>query len=152
MNIKYRQLDDKTRPEGFCLYPLLQVFLRHNVNMQPVLALVDSGSSDCIFPASVGELLGIDIRSGKPHEFHSFNLIPTQGFIHRVNLQVTGFSHWIEIDVVFIEQEVMALLGQVGFFDHYQVVFERFKRQFEVNTKVDAILRNRRGYGRGRGR
>jgi len=46
----------------------------------------------------------------------------------------------------------MPILGEVGFFDHYQVVFERFKRQFEINTKEDAIVRNRRGHGRGRGR
>jgi hypothetical protein len=118
--------------------------------MRPVLALVDSGSTDCIFPASLGEVLGIDVPSGKAHEFQSFNLETTRGFIHKVNLQVTNFPHWIEIDVVFIESEVLPVLGQVGFFDSYQVVFERFKRQFEVNTKVDAIIRNKRGYGRGR--
>jgi hypothetical protein len=152
MNLRYRQLDDNTRPEGFALYPLLQVFLRHDVNMRPALALVDSGSTDCIFPASLGEVLGIDVPSGRPFQFQSFNFDTTEGFVHKVNLQVTGFPHWIEIDVVFVRSEVMAILGQVGFFDHYQIVFERFKRQFEINTKVGAIIRNKRGHGRGRGR
>ena len=150
MNIKYRKVDDETRPEGYWFYPFLQVFLRHGVNMRPVLALVDSGASDCIFSASLGEVLGIDVRAGKAHNFHSFDLKETQGFVHKVNLQVTGFSHWIEVDVVFIESEVMPILGQSGFFDNYQIVFERFKRQFEVNTKTDAIIRNKRGDGRGR--
>lgn len=58
MNIKYRKIDDETRPEGYWFYPLLQVFIRHGVNMRPVLALVDSGSSDCVFSASLGEVLG----------------------------------------------------------------------------------------------
>ena len=97
----------------------------------------------------MGEVLGIDVPSGTPHKFHSFNL-ETPGFVHKVRLQVTGFSHWIEIDAVFIESEVMAILGQSGFFENYQIVFERFKRQFEINTKTDAIIRNRRGHGRGR--
>jgi len=153
MNIKYRKIPDNTRPEGYCLYPLLQVYIRHDVNMRPVLALVDSGSTDCILPASLGEVLGIDVPSGKPHTFHSFNLEPTPGFLHTIKLQVTGFRHWADVSVAFIQSEkVMPILGEVGFFDHYQVVFERFKRQFEINSREDAIIRNKRGYGRGRGR
>lgn len=37
---------------------------------------------------------------------------------------------------------------QRGFFESYQVVFERFRRQFEVNTTTDAMVRNKRGHGR----
>jgi len=116
MNIKYRKVDDDTRPEGYSHYPLLQVYLRNGLNMRPVLGLVDSGACDCIFSASLGEVLGLDVPSGRPHKF----------------------------------AEVMPLLGQTGFFDHYQIVFERFKRKFEINTKENAVVRNKRGHGRGR--
>ena len=152
MNVKYREVDDETRPEGRAFYPLLRAFIRQGVNMQPVLGLVDSGASDCIFSASLGEVLGIDVPSGKPHKFHAFDLQETRGFVHKVQLQVDGFPHWIDIDVVFIEAEMMAIFGQIGFFEHYQVVFERFNRRFEINTKADAVIRNKRGYGRRRGR
>lgn len=150
MNIKYRKIDDDTRPEGHSFYPLLQVFIRCELNMRPVLALVDSGAADCIFSASIGEVLGIDVTSGTPHKFHAFDKKETQGFVHTVHLQVTGFTHWIEVEAVFIESEVIPILGQSGFFENYQIVFERFKRQFEINSKVDAIIRNKRGHGRGR--
>jgi hypothetical protein len=151
VKIKYRKIDDETRSEGVWFYPLLQVFLRTDVSVRPVLALVDSGSSDCVFSASVGEVLGIEVRAGKPYGFHAFDLNEVRGFIHKVRLQVTGFAHWIEIDAVFVESEVIPILGQQGFFESYQVVFERFSRQFEINTKSDAIVRNSRGY-RGRRR
>lgn len=144
MKIKYRKIDDQTRPEGHWFYPLLQVFLRHEVSMRPVLALVDSGSSDCIFSASFGEVLGLDVRAGKPYGFHGFDLNEVTGFVHKVRLQVTGFSHWIEVDAVFIESEVMPILGQQGFFESYQVIFERFRRQFEINTKYEAMVRHAR--------
>ena len=101
MNIKYRKLLDQTRPEGYSFYPLLRIFLRQQVNMQYVLALVDSGSADCVFPASIAELLRIDIRSGQPQAFHGFDLSPVQGFVHRVQVQVAGFTHWLAIDAVF---------------------------------------------------
>ncbi len=145
MNVRYRKLPDATREGGYNFYPLLQVFLRHQMNMRPILALVDSGSSDCIFPVSLGEVLGLDAFSGKRHTFHAFDSKETEGFVHKVDLQVTGFSHWISLDVVFIASEVIPILGQVGFFENYQIVFERFTRRFEVNTKADAVVRKRGG-------
>jgi hypothetical protein len=91
MNIKYRKLPDKTRAEGFTFYPLLHVLLRYEINMWPVLALVDSGSADCVFPRSLGEVLGIDVSSGEQHQFHGFDLNPVNGLIHRVNFQSGRF-------------------------------------------------------------
>jgi hypothetical protein len=152
MNIRYREIPDLTRPKGYSLMPLLQVFLRHDVNMRPFLALVDSGAIDCIFPASVGAILGIDVPSGRPHKFYGLVKQEAQGFMHSVQLQVTGFNHWIEIEAGFVPGEIIPLLGQSGFFEDYQIVFEHFRRQFEVNTKTDALIRNRRGHGHGRGR
>jgi len=150
MNLQYRKLPDQTRPEGYTFYPLLRIFLRRDLNMQYLLTLVDSGSADCVFPVSMAELLRIDITSGERHEFHGFDNRSIPGFIHQVHLQVAGFNHWVSVDAVFLQSDGMPIVGQRGFFDHYQVVFEKWKRRFEVNTKEDAIIRNRRGRGRGR--
>ena len=150
MNVRYHKLRDDTRPEGVSFYPLLRVFLRHGVNMQYMLGLVDSGAADCVFPASIGELLRIDIRSGQAHEFHGFDNRLVPGFAHRIHLQVAGYAHWVEIDAVFLESESMPILGQRGFFESYQVIFEQWARRFEINTKTDAMIRNRRGHGRKR--
>ncbi len=64
MQIRYRKLLDHTRPEGYSYYPFLGVFLRKEVNMIFTGALVDSGSLDSIFPASLGDALGLDVPSG----------------------------------------------------------------------------------------
>lgn len=87
MNVRYHKLKDDTRTEGVSFYPLLRVFLRHDVNMQYVLGLVDSGSADCVFPASIADLLRIDLRSGQRHEFHGFDNRLVTGFVHRIHLQ-----------------------------------------------------------------
>ena len=150
MNVRYHKLKDDTRTEGVSFYPLLRVFLRHDVNMQYVLGLVDSGSADCVFPASIADLLRIDLRSGQRHEFHGFDNRLVTGFVHRIHLQVAGFPHWVTVEAVFLETEGMAILGQRGFFESYQVVFEQWAHRFEVNAKVDAMVRNRRGHGRKR--
>jgi len=151
MKLGYTKLPDRTRAEGYSYYPFLNIALRYgSFNVCTLSALVDSGSIDCIFPASLGRVLGIDVPSGKPHQFGNFNYQQTEGFIHRVALQVTGFAHWVDIDVAFIESEVVPILGELDFFDNYQIVFERWRRSFEINTKEDAMIRNRRGHGRAR--
>lgn len=116
--------------------------------MQYGLALVDSGSTDCVFPASIAELLQINIYSGQPHDFHGFDLKVVQGYVHKVHLQVAGFTHWVPVDAVFLVSEGIPILGQRGFFESHQVVFERWARRFAINTKEDAMRRNKRGYGR----
>jgi len=147
MNIRYRKIPDLTRPEGYSLYPLLQIALRHQSRTRPFLALVDSGAINCIFPDSMGAVLGIDVPSGRPSTFYGLAMQEAAGFVHPVQLQVTGFEHWITIEAGFVTGgKIMPLLGQSGFFENYQVVFERFKRQFEINTKADALIRRRRGY------
>ena len=114
MNLQYRKLPDETRPEGYTFYPLLRIFLRYDVNMQYGLALVDSGATDCVFPASIAELLRINIHSGQAHDFHGFDLKLVKGYVHKVHLQVAGFTHWVSVDAVFLESEGMPILGQRG--------------------------------------
>jgi hypothetical protein len=98
----------------------------------------------------VAEVLGIDVVTGRQHQFYGFNKQPTTGYVHQVGLQVQGLPHWVSVDAVFIGSEVMPILGQYGFFDSFQVVFERFNGRFEINTKADAVIRNKRGRGRAR--
>lgn len=108
-------------------------------------ALVDCGAIECILPASIGEVLGIDVPSGERRIYFGLSQQSTSGFQHSIELQVTGFNHWITLDAGFIESEnIMPLLGQTGFFSHYQIIFERFRYQLEVNTRENALMRGRK--------
>jgi hypothetical protein len=97
----------------------------------------------------MGTLLGIDIPTGEPKTYYGIAGQAAPGFVHSVELRVTGFDQWLKIKAGFVDQDILPLLGQSEFFENYQIVFERYKRQFDVNTKSDALIRNRRGHGRG---
>lgn len=71
------------------------------MNMGSVLALVDSGAADCVFPASIAELLDVDIRTGQRHQFHGFDNRLVAGFVHKLHLQVALFNSWVNMDAVF---------------------------------------------------
>ncbi|MCM3870433.1 MAG: retroviral-like aspartic protease family protein [Pyrinomonadaceae bacterium] len=135
MKIRYTKLPDLLKPNAYSWYPLLQVCARYENKGRVFTALVDSGAIDCIFPESIGRLLGIDVRSGKPRTYFGLAQQAAPGFLHSIKLQVTGLDHWISLDVGFISADVMPLLGQGGFFSTYQIIFERFRYQFEVNKR-----------------
>jgi hypothetical protein len=145
MRIRYTKLPDLVSPGGYSWYPFVQICARYENKGRVFHALVDSGAIDCIFPASVGEVLGIDVRSGQSKTYFGLAEQASQGFVHTLQLRVTGFDHWTTIDVAFIDSEnITPLLGQAGFFSNYQIVFERFRYQFEVNTRENALRRGRK--------
>ena len=105
--------------------PTLNVVISHgNVQSQRIEALVDSGADRCLFDASIGEALGIEVRKGIE--------MPIGGVIggsigriyyHNVRLSVVG--ELIEITAGFsYELSFQALLGRNGFFDNFIVTFD----------------------------
>jgi hypothetical protein len=145
MKIRYMKLPDANNPGSYSWYPLLQVCLRHGTKGRMFHALVDSGAVDCIFPESLGRLLGIDVPSGRPKTYYGIAKQTLPGFIHSVNLQVTGFNQWLTFEAGFVSADIDPLLGQTGFFETYQITFERFRFLFELNTRERALMRGRKG-------
>jgi len=145
MKVRYTKLPDLIDPGKYSWYPFLQVGLRHGTAGRQFSALVDSGAVDCIFPESLGRLIGINVPAGRPKTYFGIGLQAAPGFVHTVNFQVTGMNQWLTFEAGFVNADIQPLLGQKGFFDNYQIVFERFRHQFEINTRETALMRGRRG-------
>ena len=146
MKIKYRKLPDILDPTKYSRYPYLQVTIRYQQNAgQPLLALVDSGAIDTLFPASLADTLGIDVLSGERKPYFGIGGNLAIGYIHECDMQVSGFKTWVKMRIAFLETIQIPLLGQSGFFENYQVLFERFRYQFEIYPKIDALIRGNRG-------
>jgi|SRR3990172_9347830 len=77
-------------------------------------ALVDSGSDRNLFPASIGEITGLNIRKGVKLEIMGIGRIKIISFTHEVTLYIEKCTFDVEIDF-FYDQEV-PLLGRNGFF------------------------------------
>src|SRR6266850_3189406 len=140
MKIRYTKIPDLLNPGGYNWYPLIQVCARSQNKSRVFHALVDSGAVDCIFPKSIGTLMGIDVLSGKPKTYFGLARQSAAGYLHEIDLQVTGYNHWIRIEVGFVDSDIIPLLGQTGFFSNYQVIFERFRYQLEVNKRERALM------------
>ena len=77
-------------------------------------ALVDSGSDRNLFPASIGEITGLNIRKGVKLEIMGIGRVKIISFTHEVTLYIEKCTFDVEIDFSY-DQEV-PLLGRNGFF------------------------------------
>ena len=105
--------------------PILNVAITYGrARSQRIEAIVDSGSDYCLFHASIGESIGIDVTSGIPGSLGGA-IGGSRGelYYHRVRLFAVGESYDI-VAGFFPGLSVPALLGQVGFFDRFTVTFD----------------------------
>lgn len=142
MKFRYKKIASDVDPAGYTLHPLIQVSLRYGHRAVDLRALIDSGAADCLFHRSIGEALGIDVESGKPKDYTGIARQSVVGYVHQIELRVQGMSEWVKIQAAFIDDQVIPLLGQEGFFDSFQVVFERYRGRFEVNSRARYRLRH----------
>ena len=73
------------------LKPIIPIGLLFNGKSVKYEALIDSGADFNIFNAEIGELLGINIRSGKKIKFSGIAGEPFEVFLHNLTLEIGGW-------------------------------------------------------------
>lgn len=98
--------------------------------------LVDSGADFCIFDSQIGQLLGIDIQSGKKQEVGGITGTRENYYVHPVTIKVGGWSHMIEAGFLpNIAHFGYGVVGQNGFFDIFVVKFDLVKEEIELKKR-----------------
>ncbi len=96
-------------------------------------ALVDSGSDRNLFPADIGEALGIDIKNGKQNPIYGIGGIKVIAYTHTVTLVIENYKFETEIDFCYKQKD--PLLGRSGFFSHFKRVdFKETKRVIDFKV------------------
>jgi hypothetical protein len=100
-----------------------------------VLGMIDSGAAEILLHTGIGEAMGLDIASGEKALYGGIGGV-IEGYKHTLLMQVRGDRKTYEVTCAFAPIKGMdALFGQRGFLEHYKVVFEKYKNQFEVIAK-----------------
>lgn len=100
-------------------------------------ALVDSGADLSIFPADIGELIGLDVYNGQKASVAGItgNLQPY--YLHKIKISIGG---WEEEIVAGFSSNIPSIgygvLGQKGFFDSFVVKFDYRKQEIELKEKI----------------
>ncbi|MEK7521267.1 MAG: hypothetical protein AAB599_00485 [Patescibacteria group bacterium] len=119
-------------------HPAFKLHLVNPLNQKlfaDYVVLVDSGATNCIFHAVVGEAIGIDVKSGSRVLYRGVSKEIMQYFAHKVTLIIGTHSFETEVGFSYDHDFPFGLLGQVGFFEKFRVCFDKSKSEFEITPK-----------------
>lgn len=133
MKFKYRRLNlkDPFSSKSYILRPVIPISLKGTNKVIRYEALIDTGADFCIFPLGIAKTLNVNLNKDKSLIFSGIDGEPIIGFIADVNL---GFGKiYVLTKVVFAETaNVVGVLGQRGFFDHFDVRLSYQKQSIEI--------------------
>ena len=99
-------------------------------------ALIDSGADHNIFHAEIGELIGLDIKSGKPLDFWGVTGEKQKAFFHHIEIVIGGHRHKIYCGFVYdFKNLAYGILGQDDFFKLYAILFDLPKEKIELKAR-----------------
>lgn len=99
-------------------------------------AIIDSGASQCIFHASIGRAIGLEIEKGEKVSTNGIQG-PAQLYLHDISLFAPGGI--IATRAGFSEElPIAGLLGMEGFFQHFTIIFDPTALRVELNRIYQA--------------
>ena len=119
------------------LRPIIPISISTDSYPVRYLALIDSGADFCIFDAEIGEVIGLDVKSGKLETFSGIQPgKPTECYLHEVTINIGGHNYKTIVAFSYhISTKGYGILGQKGFFDLFKVSFEYQKERIEIQEK-----------------
>lgn len=132
MKFKYRKINlkDPFSNKKYLLRPIIPVSLQFKDKSIHYEALIDTGADFCIFPIELANTLGINLNLDRIIYFSGIGGQPLKGFITDVILRVGEIN--ISTKIVFAESGSTRVLGQRGFFDHFDVKLSYQKQEIEI--------------------
>ena len=115
------------------LRPVIPIEFLYNEEVVRYEVLVDSGADCNILPAEIGELLGIDVETGRKSNVGGITGGGMPFFLHTVTMRVGGWSY--EVPVGFMPSMPAlgyGVVGQHGFFDLFRVIFDNRCGEIEL--------------------
>ena len=116
--------------------PIIPVILVKNRKVVGYEALLDTGADYNVFHSEIAEILGIDLTKGKSKKIYGLGGQHIKGYVHNVELKLQGFSSF-KSEIVFskqIPEHSIGVLGNTGFFDHYEVIFNYNSKSVKIGT------------------
>lgn len=140
MKFRYLKFPLKEKSEFFgstILKPIIPLELAAGNREIGYAALIDSGADFCIFDGQMGELLGLDVRSGKHLDFGGIQAFAgAEAFLHEVTIRVGGWPYKTRVGFSYdIAPHGYGILGQKGFFDIFVVKFDFPKEEIELKER-----------------
>ncbi len=120
---------------GEAYRPIAPLTLYHGAKKISVLALVDTGADECLFPGEFATILGHNLTKGKPRTFTGIGGAIT-AYLHQTDIRLG--SHKARINIYYSDdwnKLGFGLLGQNGFLIKFDALFSRRDKEFSLIPK-----------------
>jgi len=120
---------------GEAYRPIVSLTLFYGSKKLNVLALVDTGADECLFPGEFAKLLGHNLTKGKPRTFAGIGGAIT-GYLHQTDVKLG--PHKFRINIYYSDdwnKWGFGLLGQNGFLTRFDALFSRKEKEFSLILK-----------------
>lgn len=111
--------------------PIIQIALKANDKFVIYLGLIDSGADRCIFSIHIAKSLNIPLQPKKIN-LKGIAREKVAGYLGKVEMSVNGTNYEIEAVFANIADFGHGILGQKGFFDHFDVKLSYQKQIIEI--------------------
>ena len=129
--------------------PIVALLLNKGEKSVIAYATVDSGADNCVFPASIGLALGVDLPNPRSSLFSGSRDEPQVAYYEQIEVTILPMESQQISPQISTDQEPlsfplyagfcdtlehvgMGLLGQAGFFSRFEVRFHAARRYFEI--------------------
>lgn len=112
--------------------PIIEIIIKSKNNFAIYPVLIDSGADYCIFNIELAEALEIKLTK-KRTGFRGVGKEKIKGFWGEVEIKIGNYSYQTKAIFAEISQFGHGILGQQGFFDHFDVNLSYQKQEIEIN-------------------
>lgn len=112
--------------------PIIQIIVKSKTKFAIYPVLIDSGADYCIFHTQLAEDLGIKLQN-KTASFKGVGKNKVVGFWGEVDLKIGEVSYQTKIIFAEISDFGHGILGQQGFFNHFDVKLSHHKQIIEID-------------------
>ena len=134
---KIRTKESEAFPERkFILRPIIPIILERKNKKVGYKVLIDSGADYNIFHAVIGEILGLNVKSGKKEIFGGISGGEMTAYFYLVNVEIGDWKYELYCGFSYdIPPYGYGVLGQKGFFDNFIVKFDLLKEEIELKLR-----------------
>ncbi len=141
MKFKYQKVvarESEAFPERkFILRPIIPIILEYKEKKVGYRVLIDSGADYNIFHAQIGEIIGLEVKSGKKEIFGGISGEKLTAYFHFVNVEIGGWQKKLYCGFSYeIPPFGYGVLGQNVFFDFFIIKFDLIKEEIELKPKI----------------
>lgn len=117
--------------------PIIPLIIKSDTCFILYHGLIDSGADHCIFSLEIAKELGLKLSAKDKVEFIGIGKDRVKGYWGKIDIKIGGLAYTEEVIFAEISDFGHGILGQQGFFDHFDVKLSYQKQKIEIEpTKI----------------